>query len=82
MSTGVSIHLKTRHLEMLEEVGGGSLCTTFQLHNIRCVHSKSDWHFDGQSNTNFLKGLLYPLSKSDSPSNGVSLKKKNVMKCD
>ena len=23
MSTGVSIHLKTRHLEMLEEVGGG-----------------------------------------------------------
>ena len=58
------------------EGGGGSLCTTFQLHNIRCVHSKSDWHFDGQSKTNFLKGLLHPLSKSDSPSNGISLKKK------
>ena len=42
---------------------GGSLCTTFQLHNIRCVHSKSDWHFDGQSKNNFLKGFFVPSFK-------------------
>lgn len=61
-----------------EALGEGvqSMCTALHSHDIWCVRNKFDLPFHDSSKTSSLKGSLYPFSKSDSPSNGISLKKK------